>query len=84
MMDISNSLHVWGGGGGVILHAFLSSVDFFFKYLLKIKSFRSIPSEFQTVWIQITPVVLLGLIWVQTVYKGYQQTTKVATSWGKS
>ena len=24
--------------------------------------------------------VLLGLIWVQTVCKGYQQTTKIATS----
>ena len=31
----------------------------------------------QTVWIQIRPDVL---IWVQTVCKGYQQMTKVATS----
>ena len=30
--------------------------------------------------IQIRPYVLSGLIWVQTVCKGYQQTTKVATS----
>ena len=28
--------------------------------------------------IQIRPKILSGLIWVQTVYKGYQQTTKVA------
>ena len=39
-----------------------------------------IPSECQTFWIQIGPDVLLGLIWVQTVSKGYQQTTKFATS----
>ena len=25
-------------------------------------------------------MVLSGLIWVQTVFKGYKQTTKVATS----
>ena len=27
------------------------------------------------VWFQIRPGVILGLIWVQTVCKGYQQTT---------
>ena len=37
----------------------------------------SIPSRCQTVWIQIRPNILTGLIWVQTVCKGYQQTTKV-------
>ena len=31
----------------------------------------------QTVWIQIRPDILSGLIWVQTVCKGYQQTTLV-------
>ena len=30
-----------------------------------------------TVWIQIRPDILPGLIWVQTVCKGYQQTTLV-------
>ena len=40
----------------------------------------SIPSGCQTVWIQIRPDILLGLIWVQTVCKGYQQITKVAPS----
>ena len=40
----------------------------------------SIPSGCQTVWIQIRPNILAGLIWVQTVCKGYQQTTKVAPS----
>ena len=33
------------------------------------------PTEYQTVWIQIRPDALSGLIWVQTVCKGYQQTT---------
>ena len=37
-------------------------------------------SECQTVWIQIRTDVLLVLIWIQNVCKGYQQTTKVATS----
>ena len=32
----------------------------------------------QTVWIQIRPDVLSGLIGIQTVCKGYQQATKVA------
>ena len=32
------------------------------------------------VWIQIRTEVLLVLIWVQTVCKGYQQTTKVAAN----
>ena len=37
-------------------------------------------SECQKVWIQIRADILLVLIWVQTVYKGYQQTTKVSAS----
>ena len=37
----------------------------------------SIQSGCQTVWIKIRPYVF---IWVQTVCKGYQQMTKVATS----
>ena len=32
-------------------------------------------SECQAVWIQIGTHILLGLIWVQSVSKGYQQTT---------
>ena len=32
------------------------------------------------VWIKIRTAVLSALIWVQTVCKGYQQTTKVADS----
>ena len=48
---------------------------FFFKLTFSNKS-SEIPSECQIVWIQIRPNVLSGLIWVQTVCKGYQQTTK--------
>ena len=40
----------------------------------------SIPSEYQTAWNQIRPDKMSGLIWVQTVCKGYQLTTKVAPS----
>ena len=40
----------------------------------------SIPSGYQTVWIQIRPDIRSGLILVQTVCKGYQQTTRVAPS----
>ena len=39
-----------------------------------------VPSGCQTVWIQIRPDILSGLIWVQTVCKGHQQTPKVAPS----
>ena len=34
----------------------------------------------QMVWIQIKNDILSARIWVQTVCKGYQQTTKVAAS----
>ena len=47
----------------------LSSADFFQNHLFW-KILSGIPSECQTIWIQI-------LIWVQTVCKGYQQTTIV-------
>ena len=41
------------------------------------KIISGIPSVCQTVWIQIMPDVLSGLIYVQTVCKGDQQTTQV-------
>ena len=41
------------------------------------KIFR-IPSVWLIVWILIRPDILSGLIWIQIVCKGYQQTTKVA------
>ena len=46
--------------------------------------FQNIPSgitlEYQTFWIKIRPDVLLGLIWVQTVCRDHQQTTKLNPS----
>ena len=58
----------------VILHAILSSASFFeYQFFRKILS--GLPSECQTVWIQIRPDLLSGLIWVQTLGKLYQETT---------
>ena len=50
---------------------------FFFKNQLFWKILSGIPYECQTDWIQIRPDVLSGLIWVQSVCKGYEQTTLV-------
>ena len=58
------------------LHA--GSADFVFKIIQIILS--GISSVCQIVWIQIRPDILSGLIWFQTVCKGYQHTTKVSTS----
>ena len=55
---------------------FLSSADFFQNHFFR-KILSGISSECQTVWIQVKPDILLGLIWVQTVCKGYQQMTLV-------
>ena len=54
----------------VIFYDFLSSVDFFQNHLFR-KFFQC-----QTLWIQIRPDILSGLIWVQTVCKAYQQMAK--------
>ena len=56
------------------LSCILSSADIFQNKLFE-KFFQEIPSECQTVWIRIWTNVLSGLIWVQTVCKGYQQRT---------
>ena len=61
-------------------HAFAVVCRLFFLKLAFCKKFfqqLSTLSECQTVWIQIRPNILLGLIWVQTVWEGYKQTTKV-------
>ena len=60
----------------VIFHAFLQFADFFQNQLFQ-KFLSVILSECRTVWIQIRPDILSGLIWIQTVCKGYQQTTLV-------
>ena len=57
-----------------ILHDFLPSAGFFQNQLF-LKILSGILSECQTVWIQIRPDILSGLIWVQTVCKGILQTT---------
>ena len=62
--------------GNFFLHAFLSSADFFQNQLFQ-KTLSGIPSECQAVWIQIRPDILSGLIWIQTVCKGEQQTEPV-------
>ena len=64
---------------GYVFMPLLSSDDFFQNKLSQ-KIISGTLSECQTVWIQIRTVVLSVLIWVQTVCKGYQQTTKVAAS----
>ena len=46
----------------------------FSKLAVSKYSFRK-SSECQTVWIQIRPDILLGLIWVQSACKSYQQMT---------
>ena len=48
-----------------------------FKTIFFSNNISGITSECQTVWIQIRPDRMSGLIQVQTVCKGYQQTTQV-------
>ena len=61
--------------GWVIVHDFLSPSDFFQITFLR-KLLSGIPSESQTLWTQIRPDILSGLIWVQTVCKDYQHMTE--------
>ena len=49
----------------------------FFKINFLKKILSGISSECHTVWTLITPDDSSGLIWVQTVCQGYQQTTLV-------
>ena len=61
---------------GEIFHAFLSVAEFFQNHFFQ-KILSGIPSEYETDLIRIRPDILSGLIWVQPVCKGYQQTTLV-------
>ena len=63
------------------VHACLLSGDFAPQNELFRTIVSRIQSECQIDWIQIRPEVLLGLIWVQTVCKDFQQTTLVANDW---
>ena len=64
-----------------IFHAVLSSavvvIFLFFHNQLFRKILSGTPSECQTVWVKIRPDRLLGQICVQSVCKGYEQTTQV-------
>ena len=57
---------------------FLSTADIFQNHLFH-KIISGKPSERQKVWNQIRSSILFVLIWVKTVGKGYQPTTKVVT-----
>ena len=52
----------------------------FFQNQLFRKILSGIPSECQTDWIQIRPNKMLGLIWLQSVCKGYQQIKVINSS----
>ena len=65
-----NSLQPWK----FYINPFLLSADFF-KINFYEKNILEIQSDCHTVCIQIRPNILSGLIWVQSVCKGYQQTT---------
>ena len=56
---------------GTFEHFFFHSCFFSSKFTQNILS--GIISECQTVWVQIKPDIWSGLIWVQTVCRGYQQ-----------
>ena len=63
-------------------HLIVFLKEFFEKLIFEKKSqqmttnfFRKILSDCQTVWIQIRSNLLSGMVWIQTVCKGYQQTT---------
>ena len=69
----------------------LGSLHYYFRLVINLFFVQNYPffklfsfqecHKSQTVWIQIRPDILSGLVWIQTVCKGYQQTTKIATGW---
>ena len=59
---------------GHFFHAFSPSADFFLNQLFR-KILLGIPSECHS--LKLDQVWYAGLIWVQTVCKGYQQMTLV-------
>ena len=63
----------------LVCRSIMLSADFFNLKKINVfeKNLSGIPSESQTVWVQIRPNVMSGLIWIQTACKGYQQTTLV-------
>ena len=77
---VTDTLTVSSFANCVILHVFCRLGNFLNRLFFFQNNLSGMPSGCQTVWIQIRPDFLSGLIWVQTVCKNYQQTTKVATS----
>ena len=57
----------------------MSSAAFFFLSFFSSKILSGTLSDCQMVWIQIRTDFLFVLNWIQSVFKGYEQTTKVAT-----
>ena len=47
----------------------------FFRINFLLKFFSGVLSECQTVWTQIRPGIILGLIWALNLCDGYQHTT---------
>ena len=67
----------------VILHPFWRLLDFFKKSFFSKKFFQE-HNQCQMNWIQTSWDIMLVLIWVKTVCKGCQQTTKVVAQHGMS
>ena len=60
-------------------HLIMLSADIFQHHFFQ-NILSGITSEYQPAWIHIRPNILSGLIWVQSVRKGYQQMTQLAAS----
>ena len=84
-----HALFVIGGALWVnSLHAeyfyilFCHMLFFFLKIDFFLKKNPEITSECYTVWNQIRPNIMLGLIWIQIICKGYRQMKLAGTAYG--
>ena len=75
-LKFNNLKQVINGYEILPLHAgqFFCRLQIFFKVTF-FKIFFQEYHQCQPVWTQIVPDILLDLIWVQTVYKDYEETT---------
>ena len=82
--------YLLGGWPGCNLFAYYTCFLLFFLFISKSFFFsenyfknaitiseKQFVNQCKTVWIQIRPDILFGLIWLQFVCKGYQQMTPV-------
>ena len=76
-------LHFNSLRAGYFFMLLLALADFFQNKLFLKKNSGTL-SECQTTWIQIKTDLFSALIWVQTVCRGYKQTTKVTSKQGAS